>query len=89
MKSLTLILAFLPLIAFSLLSRLLPHGYIGIAGLAAALIALIAIITSRPVWPPKILNAALPRSPLPLTPAVELLVARAGLRRRAGARRPR
>ena len=57
MKSLTLILAFLPLIAFSLLSRFLPHGYIGVAGLAAALIALIAIITSRPVWPPKILNA--------------------------------
>ena len=56
MKALTLILAFLPLIAFSLLSRFLPHGYIGIAGLAAALIALIAIATSHPVWPPKILN---------------------------------
>lgn len=56
MKALTLILAFLPLIAFSLLSRFLPHGYIGIAGLAAALIALIAIGTSHPVWPPKILN---------------------------------
>ena len=56
MKSLTLILAFLPLIAFSLLSRFLPHGYIGIAGLAAAVIALIAILTSRPVWPPKLLN---------------------------------
>jgi hypothetical protein len=56
MKSLTLILAFLPLIAFSLLSRFLPHGYIGIAGLAAALIALIAILTSHPIWPPKILN---------------------------------
>ena len=56
MKALTLILAFLPLIAFSLLSRFLPHGYIGIAGLAAALIALIAILTSHPVWPPKILN---------------------------------
>jgi hypothetical protein len=57
MKSLTLILAFLPLIAFSLLSRFLPHGYIGVAGLAAALIALAAIAASRPVWPPKILNA--------------------------------
>jgi hypothetical protein len=56
MKSLTLILAFLPLIAFSLLSRFLPHGYIGIAGLAAAVIALIAIATSHPVWPPKIIN---------------------------------
>jgi len=57
MKSLTLILAFLPLVAFSLLGRFLPDGDIGIAGLAAALIALIAIATSHPVWPPKILNA--------------------------------
>ena len=56
MKSLTLILAFLPLIAFSLLSRFLPHGYIGFAALVAAVIALIAILTSHPVWPPKILN---------------------------------
>jgi hypothetical protein len=56
MKSLTLILAFLPLIVFSLLSRFLPHGYIGIAGLAAAVVALIAILTSHPIWPPKILN---------------------------------
>jgi hypothetical protein len=56
MKPLTLILAFTPLIAFSLLSRFLPHGYIGVAGLAAAAIALIAILVSRPVWPPKILN---------------------------------
>jgi hypothetical protein len=56
MKTLSLILAFLPLIVFSLLSRFLPHGYIGVAGLAAAVIALIAIATSHPVWPPKILN---------------------------------
>ena len=56
MKSQTLILAFLPLIAFSLLSRFLPHGYIGVAGLAAAAVALIAILTSHPIWPPKILN---------------------------------
>jgi hypothetical protein len=56
MKPLTLILAFLPLIAFSLLSKYLPHGYIGVAGLAAAAIALLAILTSHPVWPPKILN---------------------------------
>jgi hypothetical protein len=56
MKPLTLILAFLPLIVFSVLARFLPHGYIGIAGLAAAVIALIAILTSHPVWPPKILN---------------------------------
>ena len=57
MKSLTLILAFLPLIAFSLLARFLPSGYIGVAALAAAVIAAIAIATSRPVWPPKILNS--------------------------------
>jgi hypothetical protein len=56
MKPLALILAFLPLIAFSLLSRVLPHGDIGIAALVAAVIALIAIATSHPVWPPKILN---------------------------------
>ena len=56
MKPMKLILSFLPLIAFSLLSRFLPHGYIGIAGLAAALIALIAIVTSHPIWPPKIIN---------------------------------
>ncbi len=56
MKTLTLILAFLPLIVFSVLARFLPHGYIGIAGLAAAVIALIAIVTSHPIWPPKILN---------------------------------
>jgi intracellular septation protein A len=56
MKSLTLILAFLPLIIFSVLARFLPHGYIGVAGLAAAVVALIAIVTSHPIWPPKILN---------------------------------
>jgi hypothetical protein len=56
MKFLTLVLAFLPLIVFSVLARFLPHGYIGVAGLAAAVIALIAILTSHPVWPPKILN---------------------------------
>ena len=56
MKSLPLVFAFLPLIVFSALARLLPHGYIGVAGLAAAVVAVIAILTSRPVWPPKILN---------------------------------
>jgi hypothetical protein len=56
MKSFTLILAFLPLIVFSVLARLLPHDYIGVAGLAAAVAALIAVAASRPVWPPKILN---------------------------------
>jgi O-antigen/teichoic acid export membrane protein len=48
MKPLTLILAFSPLAVFSLLSRLLPHGDIGIAGLAAALVALAVILTSHP-----------------------------------------
>ncbi len=57
MKTLTLILAFLPLVVFSVLARFLPHGYVGVAGLAAAVIALIAILTSRPIWPPKIINA--------------------------------
>jgi hypothetical protein len=56
MKPLTLILAFLPLIAFSLLARFLPHSYIGVAALVAAAIALAAILTSHPIWPPKILN---------------------------------
>jgi hypothetical protein len=57
MKPLALILAFLPLIAFSLLARFLPHGDIGVAGLVSAVIALIAIVTSHPIWPPKILNS--------------------------------
>jgi hypothetical protein len=57
MKPLGLILAFLPLIAFSLLSRFLAHNYIGVAGLVAAVCAVIVILVSRPVWPPKILNA--------------------------------
>jgi intracellular septation protein A len=57
MKPLPLILAFLPLIVFSALARFLPHGDIGVAGLAAAVIALIAILSSHPVWPPKILNS--------------------------------
>ena len=56
MKPLRLILAFLPLIAFSFLSRFLPHGYIGVAGLVAAVCALIVILASRPIWPPKVLN---------------------------------
>ena len=57
MKPLALILAFLPLIAFSLLSRFLPSGDIGVAALVAAVIAGVAMVTIRPLWPPKILNA--------------------------------
>jgi hypothetical protein len=57
MKPLTLILAFTPLIVFSLLARLLPHGYIGLAALVAVAAALVAMATSHPFWPPKIINA--------------------------------
>jgi intracellular septation protein A len=57
MKTLTLILTFLPLIVFSVLARFLPHGDIGVAGLLAAVMAIVAIATSHPVWPPKIINA--------------------------------
>jgi len=58
MKPLGLILAFTPLIAFSLLSRFLPHDLIGVAGLVAAVCAVIAMLASRPIWPPKILNVS-------------------------------
>lgn len=57
MKPLPLILSFLPLIAFSLLTRVLPSGDVGVAGLVAALCAAVATVAVRPVWPPKILNA--------------------------------
>jgi hypothetical protein len=57
MKPLSLALAFLPLVAFSLLARLLPSGDIGVAGLVAFVCAIIAIAEARPAWPPKILNA--------------------------------
>jgi hypothetical protein len=57
MKPLPLILSFLPLIAFSLLSKTLPHGDIGYAALAAAILAAVATVSHRPYWPPKILNA--------------------------------
>jgi hypothetical protein len=56
MKSRSLIIAFLPLIVFSLLSRVLPHNDIGVAGLVAALAALAALAIARPVWPPKIIT---------------------------------
>jgi hypothetical protein len=56
MKPLALILAFLPLIAFSFLSRFLAHNYIGVAGLVAAVCAVIVILVNRPVWPPNVLN---------------------------------
>ena len=56
-KTIPLIIGFSPLIAFSLLSKVLPSSDIGVAGLVAALLALVVMLTSRPVWPPKILNA--------------------------------
>jgi hypothetical protein len=56
MKPLMLILSFLPLVAFSVLARLLPHGDVGVAALTATVIAAIAMVAVRPVWPPKILN---------------------------------
>ena len=57
MKPRSIVVAFLPLVVFSVLARLLPHGSIGIAGLAAAAVALLVIVTSHPIWPPKILSA--------------------------------
>jgi hypothetical protein len=57
MKPLTLILSFLPIIAFSLLSKVLPHGDIGWAALISAVFAVINIVMHKPYWPPKILNA--------------------------------
>jgi hypothetical protein len=56
MKPLPLIIAFLPLVAFSLLARFLTSGDIGVAGLIAAAIAAIALVAIRPRWPPKILQ---------------------------------
>jgi hypothetical protein len=55
MKSRSIIVAFLPLVVFSVLARFLPTDTIGAAGLAAAVVAVVVMLTSRPVWPPKIL----------------------------------
>jgi hypothetical protein len=56
-KLIPLIIGFSPLIAFSLLTKILPPGDVGVAGLIAGLLALSAMLISRPIWPPKILNA--------------------------------
>jgi hypothetical protein len=56
MKLLPLIIAFLPLVVFSLMAKWLPGGDIGIAGVVAAAIAAIALVAIRPHWPPKILH---------------------------------
>jgi hypothetical protein len=56
-KQIPLIIGFSPLIAFSLLTKFLPSGDVGIAGLVAALLAVAVMLTSHPIWPPKIINA--------------------------------
>ena len=58
MKPLQLILGFLPLIAFSLLARLLPSHDFGVAALLSAGVAVIAMAAHRPIWPPMLLTAA-------------------------------
>ncbi|HTT88973.1 MAG TPA: hypothetical protein VMF65_05415 [Acidimicrobiales bacterium] len=56
-KLVPLVIGFSPLIVFSLLTKILPSGDVGVAGLVAAVLALVAMVISRPVWPPKILNS--------------------------------
>jgi hypothetical protein len=58
MKPLPLILGFLPLTVFSLLARLLPSHDFGIVALISAVVAVIAIVAHRPVWPPMILTGS-------------------------------
>jgi hypothetical protein len=58
MKPLPLILAFLPMIAFSLLARLLPYHEFGTAALISAVVAVIAMVAHRPLWPLKILTSS-------------------------------
>ncbi len=59
MRPHTLTLFFAPLIAFSVLARLLPSGLIAVAALTAAVMVLIAGLTSRPIWPLKLLGTCL------------------------------
>jgi hypothetical protein len=56
MKPLGLVLAFAPLIAFSVLARLLPAGDFGVAAIIAAAVAAVALAIARPPWPPKIIT---------------------------------
>jgi len=53
----TLLLAFAPLIVFSVLARLLPPAHIGVIALAGAVLALAAEVAIRPVWPPNLLSS--------------------------------
>ena len=55
-KQIPLIIGFSPLIVFSVLTKALPSGDIGVCALVAAVLALVAMAISRPVWPPKVLN---------------------------------
>jgi signal transduction histidine kinase len=56
MNPLSLILGFLPLIAFSVLAGRVANNGIGWGALVALAIALINMAITRPRWPPKIIN---------------------------------
>lgn len=57
MRVSALVLAFLPLIVFSALARILPARQFGYAALAGTAAALLALAVERPRRPPKILTA--------------------------------
>jgi MFS family permease len=59
MNPLSLILGFLPLIAFNLLAGRVAHNGIAWGALVALAIALINMAITRPRWPPKIINLIL------------------------------
>jgi hypothetical protein len=59
MNPLSLILGFLPLIAFNVLAGRVAHNGIGWGALVALAIALINMAITRPRWPPKIINLIL------------------------------
>jgi MFS family permease len=59
MNPLSLILGFLPLIAFNLLAGRVAHNGIVWGALVALAIALINMAITRPRWPPKIINLIL------------------------------
>ncbi len=56
MNPLSLILGFLPLIAFNVLAGRVAHNGIAWGALVALAIALINMAITRPRWPPKIIN---------------------------------
>jgi hypothetical protein len=59
MNPLSLILGFLPLIAFNVLAGRVAHNGIAWGALVALAIALINMAITRPRWPPKIINLIL------------------------------